>query len=213
VKVRHVLRRTGDQIDTVYFPDNGVWSFITTMPDGGMVEAATVGADGMIGVEAALSLNAVASSDSVLQVGDATVQAMSLGAFRAELARDAALRDLVNRYAQVLLATTMQTAACNSLHQLPNRCARWLLMTHDRVNHAEFGLSQEFLAAMLGVQRPTVTVAAGALQEAGIIRYRHGRITIVDRERLEDASCDCYRIVREHIARAGLAYPKPTEPQ
>ena len=98
----------------------------------------------------------------------------------------------VGRYAQVLIAQMMQSTACNAVHQVPQRCARWLLMTHDRMHEQDFKLSHEFLAVMLGVQRPTVSVIAGTLQEAGLIRYMHGRVTVRDAKGLEAASCECY---------------------
>jgi hypothetical protein len=95
----------------------------------------------------------------------------------------------------------MQTTACNALHHVQQRCARWLLMTHDRMHEQDFHLSHEFLAVMLGVQRPTVTTVAGGLQQAGLIRYTHGRVSVLDRRGLEAASCECYAIVRAHFDR------------
>jgi CRP-like cAMP-binding protein len=95
----------------------------------------------------------------------------------------------------------MQSTACNALHQVQQRCARWLLMTHDRMHEQDFQLSHEFLAVMLGVQRPTVSVIAGTLQEAGLIRYVHGHVTVVNRKGLEAAACECYPIVRAHFDR------------
>jgi CRP-like cAMP-binding protein len=95
----------------------------------------------------------------------------------------------------------MQSTACNALHQVPQRCARWLLTTHDRMHEQDFTLSHEFLAIMLGVQRPTVSLVAGALQQAGLIRYTHGRVTVQDRLGLEAAACECYPIVRAHFDR------------
>jgi CRP-like cAMP-binding protein len=109
--------------------------------------------------------------------------------------------DLIGRYTQVVIAQMMQSAACNARHQVQQRCARWLLMTHDRMQEQDFHLSHEFLSVMLGVQRPTVSVIAGTLQEAGLIRYPHGRVTVRNRKGLEAASCECYAIVRAHFDR------------
>jgi CRP-like cAMP-binding protein len=111
------------------------------------------------------------------------------------------LHDILGRYTQVVIAQMMQTTACNALHQVQQRCARWLLMTHDRMHEQNFTLSHEFLAVMLGVQRPTVSVVAGTLQAAGLIRYTHGRVKVQDRRGLEAAACECYPIIRAHFDR------------
>jgi CRP-like cAMP-binding protein len=184
-------------VDYVYFPNGGVTSVTTVLADGSTVETATVGSEGMVGLEALLTEDAVAPGEVMVQVGDIEVEQLSAGAFRSELARNGALAHVVGRYAQVLIAQMMQSAACNARHQIQERCARWLLMTHDRVARDEFDLSHEFLATMLGVRRQSVTVVAGELQSAGLITYRHGTIRILDRKRLETASCECYALVRE----------------
>ena len=126
---------------------------------------------------------------------------MSVEDFRREVAGPGAFHEIVGRYVQGLIAQMMQTTACNAVHQVPQRCARWLLMTHDRMHEQDFHLSHEFLAVMLGVQRSTVSVIAGTLQEAGLIRYVHGRVTVRDRTGLEAASCECYPIIRAHFDR------------
>jgi CRP-like cAMP-binding protein len=107
----------------------------------------------------------------------------------------------MGRYTQILLAQMMQSTACNALHHVQQRCARWLLMTHDRMHEQDFQLSHEFLAVMLGVQRQSVSVAAATLQHAGLIRYARGRVTVVIRKGLEAAACECYPIVRAHFDR------------
>jgi CRP-like cAMP-binding protein len=144
------------------------------------------------------------SGETMLQVPDTNAEAMSAEAFRGELARGGAFHECVQRYSQGLLMLMMQSAACLALHPVQERCCRWLLMTHDRVHHDEFHLSHEFLAMMLGTTRPTVTIVAGTLQKAGLIKYTHGRITILDRQRLEAASCECYSTVKAHFDRLGL---------
>jgi CRP-like cAMP-binding protein len=128
---------------------------------------------------------------------------MTVDDFRRELITHRALWKIVGRYAQTKLAEVFQTAACNALHPIRERCARWLLMTHDRMHQPEFDLSHDLLAVMLGVTRPTVTEVAGALQQAGVIRYKHGRLTILDRQRLEAASCECYEIMRTAFEELG----------
>jgi CRP-like cAMP-binding protein len=132
----------------------------------------------------------------MMQVSDTNVEQLSVAAFRREVSHQGAFADLVGRYAQATLAQMMQSAACNALHHVQERCSRWLLMAHDRVGGDEFHLSHEFLAVMLGVRRQSVTVVAGTLQGAGLISYKHGRIKILDRKGLEAASCECYAIVR-----------------
>jgi len=122
---------------------------------------------------------------------------MGAEAFTAELARGAGLANVVRRYTQAFVSQLSQQVACNGLHSIEERCARWLLLTHDRVGADEFPLTQEFLAQMLGVRRASVTVVAGTLQQAGFIRYGRGRVKVTDRSGLEQASCDCYRVLRE----------------
>ena len=109
----------------------------------------------------------------------------------------------MGRYTQVVISQMMQSTACNALHQVQQRCARWLLTTHDRMHEQDFHLSHEFLAVMLGVQRPTVSIVAGTLQDAGLIRYTHGRVRVLDRKGLERAACECYSIIRGHFDRMG----------
>src|SRR5713226_2710973 len=116
------------------------------------------------------------------QVPDTDAVMMSVETLRREIAEHGALHDLLGRYTQIVIAQMMQTTACNALHQVPQRCARWLLMTHDRMHGENFNLSHEFLAVMLGVQRPTVSLVAGTLQEAGLIGYTHGHVTVLDRQ-------------------------------
>src|SRR2546423_9150836 len=131
-----------------------------------------------------------------MQVADGGIR-VTAAAFKLAIAESDALRALLLRYAQCYLSQVSQSSACNRAHSMEERCARWLLMTHDRVTTNEFPLTQEFLSLMLGVRRAGVTVAAGILQKAGLIEYTHGRIKVVDRRGLEDASCQCYRIIRD----------------
>ena len=201
IRVRQVLQRRGEPIRAVFFPNGGVVSITTPLLDGTSVEAATVGDEGMLGIEAFLDADALAPGDTLIQVPDTSVEVMSVEDFRREAAAPGALRTAVGRYTQVVIAQMMQTTACNAIHPVAQRCARWLLMTHDRMHEQDFTLSHEFLAVMLGVQRPTVSVVAATLQEAGLIRYTHGRVTVRDRSGLEAASCECYRIIRAHFDR------------
>jgi len=157
-----------------------------------MVEIATVGREGMVGVSAVLD-GAPVTSAAMVQGATDTCYRMHVDVFRREIDRRGAFHELMAHYAQALFAFVAQSTACNAIHSVEQRLARWLLMAQDRMGSDEFPLTQEFVAMMLGASRPTVTVVAGTLQKAGLIKYRHGHVTIVDREDLEAASCECYR--------------------
>ena len=141
------------------------------------------------------------SGETMMQVPDTDAEVLSAAAFNRELERGGPFHKCVHRYSQGLLMLIMQSTGCMPLHPVQERCCRWLLMTHDRVRQDEFHLSHEFLSMMLGSTRPTVTIVAGTLQKAGLIKYTHGRIRILDRKRLEEASCECYATVRGHFDR------------
>jgi CRP-like cAMP-binding protein len=176
----------------VYFPGSGFCSMLTVLEDGNMVEIATVGREGMVGVSAVLD-GAPVTSAAMVQGATDTCYRMKVDAFRQEIDRRGAFHELMGHFAQALFGFVAQSTACNAIHSVEQRLARWLLMAQDRMDSNEFALTQEFVAMMLGASRPTVTVVAGMLQRAGLIKYRHGRVTILDRERLEAASCECYR--------------------
>jgi CRP-like cAMP-binding protein len=201
VQRKEALYHPGDRIEHVYFPNGGIFSITAMLPDGSTVEAATVGDEGMIGLEAIISPRAISPGEVMLQIPDGPVSVLPVEVLRRELDRRAALYDLLGSYAQTVIAQMMQLVACNALHVVQERCARWLLMTQDRVHRDEFHLSHELLAVMLGARRQTVTVIAKTLQEAGLIRYRHGLIRIVDRQGLEAVACPCYSVIRSHFAR------------
>jgi CRP-like cAMP-binding protein len=201
IRARQVLYTHGEPIRYVYFPNGGVVSITLTLSNGRPVEVATVGDEGMLGLQALFSDGAIASGDALIQVPDTNAEMMRVEDFRRELTRGGGLRDQVGRYGEVFLTQMMQTTACNAVHPVSHRCARWLLMTHDRMHRQDFTLSHEFLAAMLAVQRPTVSEVAGKLQKAGFIRYRHGRVTVQHRKGLEEASCECYASIRAQFAR------------
>jgi CRP-like cAMP-binding protein len=137
-------------------------------------------------------------------VPDTSIEMLSAEAFRREVARGSALQEVIGRYAQGLLFQMRQSAACNALHAIHDRCCCWLLQTHDRIHGDEFFLSQEFLAIMLGVRRQSVTAVAGALQDMGAISYKHGHVKVLNRERLEAGSCECYGVIRAHFDRLQL---------
>ena len=192
LKLKRFLHKPGEAIDQVYFPGGGFASVVTVLKDGSMVEVATIGREGMLGMSAALSREPSPAA-TMVQAETDTCYTMSAEAFRKEMDRRGAFSDLLTRYGQALIGFIMQSTACNAVHSVEQRLSRWLLLAHDRVGKDEFPLTQEFVAMMLGTSRPTVTVVAGTLQKAGLITYHRGRVTVVDRENLEAASCECYR--------------------
>ncbi len=188
-------------ITDVYFPQTAVFSMVREMTDGAGIEVGTIGREGVVG--ASVLAGAISMSTRCIVQIPGRAWRITTPALRAAVARSldgghapadgtAILWDLLARYAQALFEQVTQTAACNRLHALEQRCARWLLMTHDRVDGDELVLTQEFLSYMLGVRRAGVTEACGTLQRSGLIRYRHGHITVVDRAGLEAAACECY---------------------
>jgi CRP-like cAMP-binding protein len=192
LKVKEFLYKPGEPIEHLYFPGGGFASVVTVLQDGSMVEVATIGREGMLGASAALNGDASPAATMVQAETDICYK-MAIGVFRTEMSRPGPFHHLVARYAQALSAFIMQSTACNAVHSVEQRLARWLLMAQDRIGKGEFPLTQEFVAMMLGASRPTVTVVAGILQKAGLITYHRGHVTIVDREKLESASCECYR--------------------
>jgi CRP-like cAMP-binding protein len=192
LKLKDILHKPGDPIREVYFPGGGFCSMLTVLEDGSMVEVATIGCEGMVGVSAVLDGTPVTSAAMVQGETD-TCYRMKVDAFRREIERRGAFHELTAHYAQALFGFVAQSTACNAVHSVEQRLARWLLMARDRMGSDEFPLTQEFAAMMLGASRPTVTVVAGTLQKAGLIKYRHGRVTIVDPDNLEAASCECYK--------------------
>ncbi len=202
---KQMLHSHGQLIENVFFPNGGICSATTGLVDGSTIEVTTIGYEGLVGLDAFFGPRPIAHADIVVQVEDADLEVLSVAVFRRELARQDAFQELMGRYAQVAIAQIMQTTACNAVHHVEQRCCRWLLMTHDRVGRNEFNLSHEFLANMLGVRRPTVSLIAGALQHAGAISYHRGIMTIVDRAKLERSSCECYAAIRDQFERLRAA--------
>jgi len=186
----------------VYFPNGGVFSVTNVMRDGGLVEVATVGREGMLGIGLFLG-DRTGAGRTFLQVPDGPVPSMTAAHFLRETAAGP-FREVVALYAQANLLQIMQCTACNALHDVKRRCCRWLLQTQDRAGAREFLLKQEFLAIMLGVHRPTVTLVMGALEDAGLIASTYGRIRVLKRRQLQAASCECYEVIQAHFQRLGL---------
>jgi CRP-like cAMP-binding protein len=197
--LKQELYRFNEPFQYVYFPIDGMISLVTATQDGREVETGTIGNEGMLGYSLALGME-TSPLRAICQV-PCSALAVPTAVFVQALRQSPALDTLVRRYVAVVLRQFTQSIACNALHGLESRLCRWLLMTHDRAGADEFSITQEFLAEMLGVRRPTVTVVAGALQESGLISYRRGILRILDRPGLENASCECYRVVRNFYER------------
>jgi len=194
-----VLYEPRATLDYAYFPDRGVVSQLTVMDDGAGIEVATIGNEGMVGLPILFGMAEI-SSRLVVQV-PATALRMRADVLRAETSGDTALRRLLLLYNGAYLTQVSQSVGCNGLHSVPRRCCRWLLMTHDRVEGDEFPITHEFLAQMLGVRRPSITEVLQPLQADGLIRYRRGNMTVLDRRGLEAASCECYQFVQDEFDR------------
>jgi CRP-like cAMP-binding protein len=197
-----VIVAAGDEFTYAHFPDTAVLSVINDMEDGSAVEIGTIGNEGFVGIGVVLDVRTslhltICQIPGVAQRVPADVLADACMA-------SASLRRVFHRSTCAFIGQIGQTAACNARHDIEQRCARWLLMSHDRVGGGDtVPLKHEYLAIMLGVRRTGVTIAAGALQKRGLIRYRRGIIRIVDREGLEARACECYRVVRDQVLTPG----------
>jgi len=199
LEIKTVLFEPGEPIHAVHFPLDGVVSLVTPLEDGAIVEVATVGNEGVVGVP--LVPGGSLAVRAISQVPGRALH-MEGTAFLAEMARRGPLYDVVQNYISALFGQIAQAAACNRLHSNEERLSRWLLMSHDRVGVDEFAITHEFLGQMLGSRRATVTLSAGILQAAGLIRYQRGHVTIVDRHGLEGVSCECYGVIKKELDQA-----------
>ena len=193
------LHKQGERLTRVYFPSAGSLSLIKQMSDGEVAEITTIGREGMVGAHVFFG-EVESVSDITVQV-EGEASAMAVDAFTAEMNRRGYFYNLIIRYCAALSNHVMQIGVCNSLHSAEQRACRWLLLTHDRVGRDEFPLTHDFMAAMLGVRRPTVTLIVTSLQRAGLIACRRGVITIVDRQGLEVTACECYAAVNASFGR------------
>jgi CRP-like cAMP-binding protein len=195
MKLKQTLCKQDEPIRDVMFPNGGACSLVKTLQNGQAAEVGTIGAEGVVGASVFFGQR-VAECDVVVQLPGPGAQVMPADVFNAEMDRRGAFFNHIIRYTQALMSQIMQTTACNGLHSAEERCCRWLLMTHDRAGQDELALTHDFLALMLGVRRPTVTLVVASLQSAGLIESRRGSIRIIDRLGLETASCECYHVVR-----------------
>lgn len=198
-------------LDHVYFPETGVVSSLSVMTDGSAVETATIGYEGMFGLSAFYGVESTPEHAFIQVPGEG--HRIPAPIFREILRTVPTLRERLNRYTVALLSLVGQNSGCNRKHAIDQRCARWLLMTHDRVGRDQFELTHLVLSQMLGVRRASVTVAAIALQNAGAIEYTRGKVTVVDRTALERSTCDCYAIIQSAFDRIvdGRAVASPLD--
>src|ERR1700736_4790730 len=197
-----VLHEAGGKLDFAYFLNRGLISLVVVMKNGKTAEAGIVGNEGFTGTLAAVGLSRSPLQAVVQITGDGF--RVEVGALQNTLESAPHLQLMLNRYAIVRSMQVAQTSACNRLHDIEQRLARWLLMTQDRVDSGSLPITHDFLATMLGTGRPTVSLAAGFLQRKEIIEYTRGAVKIVNRKKLEDSACECYGIVRQYDGEFGL---------
>jgi CRP-like cAMP-binding protein len=199
LKVHHVLHETGDALKSVYFCNSGMISILSVFPDGKSVEVGLVGKEGVVGLPLLVGF-LTAPTRAISQI-NATAFRVDGETLIALLPRLPTLERSLQQYSQIFTMEIAQIAACNRLHEVEERLGRWLLMCADRVGSNELPLTQEFLGQMLGTRRSSVTVAAGILQKAGMISYNRGDVKIVERQKLEQAACECYGLMQRQIQR------------
>jgi CRP-like cAMP-binding protein len=197
--IKSILYEAGGAMPYVYFPLSGMVSLVLNTQEGQTIEVGTIGNEGMAGTPLVLGADK-SPVEAIIQVSGDLLR-MSAKDFRVELKRSSKLRDVAQRFAQALMNQISQSVVCNRIHPVEKRICRWLLMTHDRVGLDDMGLTQQFVSQMLGVRRPSVTVVAGSLRDAGLIKYSRGKMAILNRKGLEAGACECYQIVKRESER------------
>jgi len=198
LNTHHVLHEPGDTLKSGYFCDTGLVSILTVFPDGKSVEVGLVGHEGFVGVPLVAGLRS-APTRAIAQI-EGTAFRVDRASLMVLLRQCPTLERRLQQFSQNLAMQATQIAACNRLHEVDERLARWLLMSADRIGSNFVPLTQEFLAQMLGTRRASVTVAAGILQRAGLITHARGEVKIIDRKKLEKAACECYGIMQHQIS-------------
>lgn len=199
LQLGEILYHPHASIKYVYFPRWSAVSMVNIFEDGSMVEVGVVGREGVVG-SSLLSGDELSPHQAIVQIADGAWR-MKAEVFKNEIGGDGELSKLTRRFSQALFTQVAQTAACNRRHTIVERLARWMLLMQDRIDSDTMQLTHEFIAIMLGARRAGVTLAAGELQKGNIINYRGGKVTILDRKRLEEVSCECHRIVRNEYRR------------
>jgi CRP-like cAMP-binding protein len=201
-----VLHEAGGKLEFAYFPNRGLISLVVVMKDGKTAEAGIVGNEGFTGTPAAVGLSRSPLRAVVQITGDGF--RVEVGALQNALESAPHLQLMLSRYAAIRGMQVAQTAACNRLHDIEQRLARWLLMTQDRVDSGSLPITHDFLATMLGTDRSTVSLAASVLQRKELIEYTRGAVEIVNRKKLEDSACECYEVIRQYDGELGVKYRK-----
>jgi CRP-like cAMP-binding protein len=197
LNLHHLLYEVRDTVKSAYFINNGMISVLAVQPDGDSIEVGLIGNEGFVGLPLLVGFRSSPSRFITQAAGSA--YRCGADAIKQLFPRCPVLTQLLHRYGQQLAMQTTQIAACNRLHEVQERLARWILMTDDRVGSKSLPLTQEFLSQMLGTRRPSVTLASGILQKAGLISHSRGSITVLNRAKLEEAACDCYAIVQRQL--------------
>jgi CRP-like cAMP-binding protein len=201
LRPKEVVYRPNEPIDHVLFPENAVVCLMTLMSYGDTIEAATVGREGASWISA--SVGAPSMPCETIVVIEGTALRLPIADLDRELKENGHFRDVLTEYSHALLIASMRISACHGLHGLQERCARWMLMTLDRVDSDRFAVTKEFLAQLLGTNRPTVSVLISRLETAGILNVESRVVTIADRNRLQEAACECYDVIRKTYAKVG----------
>ena len=199
VSLGTVLYEASEKIETIYFPNTSLISLVHTLKNGATTEVSLIGDTGMIGLSAILG-DSISQNRAVVQVPNCAMK-ISAKILKQEFKRGGELQNVIHRYIQTRIDEITQLAVCNAHHTIEERLARWLLTTSDLIQSDKLPLTQEFLGNMLGVRRSGVTLAAQTIQRAGIIDYRWGKITILNRQALEETSCECYQLFYDHFYR------------
>jgi CRP-like cAMP-binding protein len=201
LRSKEVVYKPNEPIEHVLFPENAVLCLMTVMSNGDTIEAATVGREGASWISA--SVGAPSMPCETIVVIEGTALRLPIADLDRELKENGHFRDVLTEYSHALLIASMRTSACNGLHGLQERCARWILMTLDRVDSGGFSVTKEFLAQLLGTTRPTVSVLVSVLEKAGMLNVKGRWVTLADRDRLKEAACECYDIIRKNYDAVG----------
>jgi CRP-like cAMP-binding protein len=196
--LKQVLHHRGDEIDFAYFPETGMISVVVDLEDGSTIEVGTIGNEGVVPSSLILG-GKVARTEAMVQLEGSALR-IPATTLRHAIDASEVLRHTLSQYADIFHQQVAQTAACNGAHSVEQRCARWILLARHRISSDELALTHEFLSMMLAVRRAGVTMAARSLQQAGLIRYRHGHITVLDAAGLEEVSCECFRFIIDQEA-------------
>jgi CRP-like cAMP-binding protein len=201
LRSKEVVYKPNEPIEHVFFPENAVLCLMTVMSNGDTIEAATVGREGASWISA--SVGAPSMPCETIVVIEGTALRLPIADLDRELKENGHFRDILTEYSHALLIASMRTSACNGLHGLQERCARWILMTLDRVDSDGFSVTKEFLAQLLGTNRPTVSVLVSVFEKAGMLNVKGRWVTVADRDRLKEAACECYDIIRKNYDAVG----------